>query len=389
MIIQNTGVIASADVAQFAWSGLRRYSNVRGVKSKIVARFGLSKGQERNAEKQSEQLSFCLQQAREFFAAAQTATLATRPLQLYYGCMSLALAELLWKGDGTSSLDMLRQKHAHHGLELKIGSIRQIDGVQITHELATKINNPSDPRGTFAAWMSVARNGPLLGKQTFHAKDGSTQIGNNIIYSPDDRPLPHLALAATSFIECLRAIPAFYFTLHNFGERSDLVRCTLTRTIREDMSGNFDILETTVIHPGSESKVEEVASDFLFKPFMFEKISIQEISTNFILRLNTRVGDDFDPPATGVLHIPEGVSVSATETYLRPARIKLSEFGSYYLALYTSGMFCRYYPDVWMKHLSTHSEFSLLVEQLCSEAILRLPILTLSELDQCAYFPIG
>jgi hypothetical protein len=124
MIVDQGTDVLSGDRTRFAWSGLRRYSNSLAVKKRIVDRWLLSKRHHSNAEKQALQLGFCLAQAKEYFEAAERSTLATQPMQLYYGCMSLALSEILWKGGGMMSLDKLRQKHAHHGLELKLGNLK-------------------------------------------------------------------------------------------------------------------------------------------------------------------------------------------------------------------------------------------------------------------------
>jgi hypothetical protein len=70
--------------------------------------------------KQARQIGFCLKQAEEYFRAAESATLATRPTLLYYGVVSLSRALVLLRQDGTKSLDYVRRErvHAHHGLEI-------------------------------------------------------------------------------------------------------------------------------------------------------------------------------------------------------------------------------------------------------------------------------
>jgi hypothetical protein len=380
IISQQVQVVPSRSIAQFAWSNLRRYSNVRFVREKIIDRFELPRNQQANADKQAAQLGFCIAQAKEYFEAADRATLATKPVQLYYGCMSLALGEILWKGDGNVSLDKLRQHHANHGLELKLGNLKPMHGLQISGELGAKANNPQRPTGTFAAWHNIARNSPLIGTVTTRLVDGGTRTGAAIIYGPEDRPMPSINVSGVTFLQCIKSLPAFYYSLRNFNEISDLVRCTLTRTLTVAGERQWNWADTIIVHPHSQSVIEAVSSDFGFRAHYFEKLHCREVSEGFILNLQ---GERNEPPPP--FHLPEGVTLDVRNTYLRPASSVLNEFGCFYVSLYISGMFCRYFPDLWMKHIGEHSEFSLLVEQLCFDAIERLPLLTLSELDQTAY----
>ena len=103
-----------------AWAGLRRFQNVDLVLQDIITLHALKPKWRRDAKKQATQLRYCLIQAREYFAAAQSVSLATKPNLLYYGTMSLALAEILLKQDGLSSLDKAREQHNHHGLSIDV-----------------------------------------------------------------------------------------------------------------------------------------------------------------------------------------------------------------------------------------------------------------------------
>ncbi|MBD2571056.1 YaaC family protein [Anabaena lutea] len=73
-----------------------------------------------NINKQAKQIGYCIRQAEQYFEAASQVSLATRPILLYYGAVSLSQALILLKKDGDYSFDALRNKdkHNHHGLEL-------------------------------------------------------------------------------------------------------------------------------------------------------------------------------------------------------------------------------------------------------------------------------
>ena len=106
-LIPQISILPNVDSVEFAWRSLRNFHNVDRCVDLICDKRDIPSGQRRNVKKQMQQMRFCLLQAREYFDASEASSPATKPLQLYYCCMSLALAEILWKGDGNSSLDKL------------------------------------------------------------------------------------------------------------------------------------------------------------------------------------------------------------------------------------------------------------------------------------------
>lgn len=101
------------------WQEILRLQNVEWVSKRIIEFHKVPRKQFQNVQKQANQIRYCILQAKEYFEAAKNASMATRPLQMYYCCMSLAQAEILLKGDGNSSLERLREKHSNHGLDFK------------------------------------------------------------------------------------------------------------------------------------------------------------------------------------------------------------------------------------------------------------------------------
>src|SRR5262245_27333570 len=104
MILTAARPVKTLSPQSYAWAGLRRFQNVETVARQIAAMHDLPPKSMANARKQATQLRYCLVQAREYFSAAQSVSLATKPNLLYYGTMSLALAEILLKQTGLSSL---------------------------------------------------------------------------------------------------------------------------------------------------------------------------------------------------------------------------------------------------------------------------------------------
>ena len=118
-------------------------------------------------------------QAKEYFDASLSVTLATKPVLLYYSTMILALGEILLKQDGMSSLDAARGENAHHGLELRIdpkasdsrdlGSLQSVAG----RLRAVPPCRKGKRFGTFELWHRSIRETPLAGEHTDVVQGGT------------------------------------------------------------------------------------------------------------------------------------------------------------------------------------------------------------------------
>jgi hypothetical protein len=140
MIISTATEVVTSDPEAYAWANLRKFQNVELVEQSIMRLNSSDPPSRRNARKQARQIRYCLIQAREYFTAAKAVSLATKPTLQYYGVMSLALAEILLKQTGDSSLDRARHHHRHHGLLFR----EHIEGSDSPHLLDQF--DPSDIR---------------------------------------------------------------------------------------------------------------------------------------------------------------------------------------------------------------------------------------------------
>ena len=123
MIITQARKVRTSEPSRFAWGALRTFQNVELVASRLTEIHKVPAKYRDNVRKQAQQLRYCMIQAREYFAAANSVSTATKPNLLYYGAMSLALAEILFKQSGQSSLDKARDDNRHDGLSMTAGSI--------------------------------------------------------------------------------------------------------------------------------------------------------------------------------------------------------------------------------------------------------------------------
>ena len=165
MIIPVVRKMRTADPAAYAWAGLRKFQNVDLIMEELTRLHEVPSKQQGNVRKQAQQIRYCMIQAREYFAAAQSISLATKPNLLYYGLMSLALAEILYKQSGDSSLDRAREQHRHHGLSMiacKVASDVDLHAAA-SNLRAVPIEMDRKRKGNFELWHQSCREYPIGG----------------------------------------------------------------------------------------------------------------------------------------------------------------------------------------------------------------------------------
>jgi hypothetical protein len=363
-----------------AWSGLKLFQNEEWVAERIIAKHGLNTKQIPNAKKQAKQINYCLVQAKEYWDAAYSASSATAHLQLYYCCMSLALAEILWKGDGGQSLDKLREKAGHHGLNFS-WSERTLS-VSDLSKLTIRPNVSKGNRsGTFETWHHVARESILVGTTT----NNLTQMKTiEPLFYPGNQRLPVLPETGITLDAIYSSLPRMNNALHNIGGKSRNVRAILTKIIIAPQIPGMD--ETNIygvnVLSGDGQSITELMSQITIKPQSIPDTQINEFSNRFDftqhIHLNKHV-------CIGGIQLPDGISMSAGVVYFKPFLPWLNEFGAIYVGSYLLGMLSRYYPDIWMKATNDHSSFNFLADCFFDFSLHRAPLLCLSALEGCAY----
>src|SRR5262245_53180305 len=107
--------IISDNPVQQLWKMLRLYLDVAWVADEIRRLHRIEQGKhEKYILKQATQIGYCIRQAEEYWRASAQVSLATRPLLLYYGAVSLSQALYLLKLDGEASFDRRRETNKHH-----------------------------------------------------------------------------------------------------------------------------------------------------------------------------------------------------------------------------------------------------------------------------------
>lgn len=376
MVISQLKVIESADVGKYAWAGLARYMSAEFVKKEICRLHMLPKNQERNAQSQAEELRHCLSQAAEYAKAARSVSLATRPVLLYYACMSLALVEILFKQSADSRLFKLRQNHSCHGLQMTVSESPDLGAaIELSaNSLSAKpqFDKHANARGTFEVWSRSAREYPVGGMHTEVVSGAGETRGIEVCFGAADVPLPALPQSGITLLHCLKNLPALSDVLRMLGTNLDIVRATITS---EHNAGEIARRWTLVVHPQAQVVIDAFGECTRLPPDAVNYLNITELPSGYIVHQPSTVQNV-------KLALPHGTALSGEITYFHCIRKALNEFGYFYAALHICGNFARYYPDVWLKHIGQNSDLSIAVDSLCDAAIERMPLLTLSELTR-------
>jgi hypothetical protein len=201
--------------------------------------------------------------------------------------MSLALADILYKQSGGSSLDRARQEHRHHGL-LFVENVSGSKAVRTLEQTATQLRalpmEVSGRRtGTFHLWHTSARESPICGlASTRHGEGGSTNRVE-IILSAADTPFGLLPLSGISLAECLTSIPSLINFVAAEGMAPKIGRGKVEKYV--DLEQTWQ--NTIVFHPSAAS--QSLFENLRLAPEWVNFVEITTLPNGFILqyRLNT------------------------------------------------------------------------------------------------------
>jgi hypothetical protein len=375
-----------SDLTRYAWSGLRSFQNVKFVEGEIIRIHELDNSQRQNAKKQAAQLRDCLLQAKEYFDAAGVVSLATKPVLLYYAIMSLALAEILFKQSGDSSLDRAREQHKSHGLEFHFDNAA-IDRYDLRESASLLSARPSTRGGnarfgTFELWHRSAREMPLgaMIQVAFPNGVGTNRFGG-VLSGLDDlfRPIPEGGL---SFFDCIASLPGMLDFVRNYDLLPSIVRGQFSVVDRQDAQPNSIRFEL-IVHPVAPEMMVAFQAGVRVAPEFQGRLTFTAIPAGGGIYRWT----SFPPDDLVTITLPHGSMWSQSEIRFWPTTPPLNEFGYLYVALFIAGSYARYFPDKWMRDIEETTPLALAVEHLIEIAERRMALLTLSELRRLYLVP--
>lgn len=299
--------------------------------------------------------------------------------------MSLALAEILLKQSGDSSLDRARSQHRHHGLEFRAADIAGNAGrlEEMTDSLMALplIKSKDEGFGTFELWHRSCREMPLAGNVTTVYPNGGITSGFRALMWPSDERLVRIPSTGISLTRCLKALPGMVDFWGAQGVYPELIRGNLV--VQEsiqiaDPTQTF----TATIHPGIPTVLSDFFDNVIFYPNAVDRINFMEFPSGGIISWihNSRDG-------AAIRYFPNGTNFNRDGFYCWPTIQPLNEFGYIYVALFICGNYARYYPDRWLYDVEKNTLLALAIEEFIKVAENRLPLLSLSEMTRMYHVP--
>ncbi len=347
-----------------SWKLIKRFLSDSWGKEVLIEKHRLHRIHHQNAAKQARQVRYCVSQAIEYFSALQQSTLSTAPLQLYYGAMSLALAEVLVRGSGDTSLDRARQGNSSHGLELVTPTSR-LNREALTLLRARPQIRDGSPCGTFALWHKFAEYDPIYGRITEYSGETSTRRVSVLV--ADDSCLDPFPKNGVDLLSVYTLLPEMQFAVGQLGLATTIVRSTVSAAIRDINNRTFSSLEV-ICHPTSSQNQRLLCEQFKAEPRAIEHVRYKELASGFIFSFER------ESSVRLVCELPSGLSVADDLCYLYSVKPALNEFGCYYVGAFILGNLCRYFPDIWMESLDRRSDFMFLADAFLESAIHRVPM---------------
>ena len=396
MVIVESAQIVDNKVESFAWAGLRQFHNTEFTAekhSRLLNTFANNK----NVKKQASQIRDCLIQAKEYYDAASSVTLATKPVLMYYCAMSLAIAEILMKGSGDVSLDRARAEHNHHGLNFKLelsksnieeaeraaSSLRAVPSVKFSGGLQIRF-------GTFELWHRGAREYPVPGQINHQIRDTFiTRKSFQTILAGVDERLPQIDDRGVSLLNCIKHLPEMTSTLERFGLQPNFVRtnCSLQYSVAQGINQM-----SIIIQPCSDELRDRFVEAIKVAPRDFEAYNYRQFDSGGQLTIDRGIYE-FDIKNTYKSQpssMPPGMAKDTYNyTFYTEGGVPLNGFGFYLIGLFIMSNYARYYPDLWMNDIYKSSPLSIIVDDFLEAAMTTLPLLSLCELSQKYYVREG
>jgi hypothetical protein len=370
--------VRTEDPVRQTWRFLRYFLDVPYVSQLIYEAHNVPKGKHKeNIRKQATQISYCIRQAEEYFRASSQVSLATKPLLLYYGAVSLSQALVLLRKDGTYSIDVLRneKKHNHHGLDpfgWFSSSSHSFSGVQdFFNSLECGLHmNKNEPWGHFALFYQslVPTASKLL--ITAQEQNSSITINFNSVYNgPNVPPIQSLIGKRFNVFDLVRTLPDMYFSLREMRINPDIARGSVNQSrvtyynqiqaANKEVSGVWNEFQFIIdeIYPDHKSHLI-----YLLKQYNPEIVVDYDAGNTAILYLRSMETVGSERLAR---YVPDCIDdLNGQVFYVVYPDAYIPEPASFLIIFYCLGMLSRYYPDVWMKTIDQNVRISETVDLL-------------------------
>ncbi len=352
----------TADFSRYAWGRLRRFRNVEWVTERIMSIHSLSNKHRNNARKQANQISMCLQQAEQYFKAAESVDMLVRPLLVYYGIMSLGTAAILLLKDGTYRVEKIRENFGRHGLKLTVLSQERITPLD-------RLLIREDGIGVFQIFREAVGGDYAFVKNTVQSEQGYTAGFEPYFYEEErsySAPLGLLDMA-----DAISLYPDAHWHARKYSLSSKLVRVEIDVTLGVDGNENTRL----IVHPDSPQKIDQVRDRIKFSASAYDNVSCTDFPSGFSINVLRKKGDNFDFQLSNIYRDSKGDLFFCT----RDGPIR--QVCLLYTIIFAFGTYSRYYPEMWARDITSGNELFLAAFDMTLIAEAMIPLFILQEME--------
>lgn len=363
--------VTCENVYEESWRRILEFANIELAIEAIESIHGVATNKtQANYKKQALQLRAALLQAKEYFDAALSSSLYTKPNHLYYGTVALTTACMLLRGDGNKSLDLLRKdaKNRHHGLDFtfSLATKQASEKLNLLENSYIKILE----NGHFPNWYKTLKkiqpvNGVLI---SIHA-NGATNTSYLALGNYEIKAFDKLANTKTNILDLLKKLPDINNELTTYGIASNAARGSYK--LIDNKISSEQHLEFTFHSSNSSQALIKIVDEFKCEGIKFiYDINIESGSGILYTKSDRAVPSIKFPDFRETL---DHKAIYYAEELLVPELVDL------FLISYALSMLSRYYPDIWVTFIESHCKGAKLTERLVSILISKIPQLALNQ----------
>lgn len=389
-MITKVKFIVSDDPVKQIWKLLHFYLDTKFVANQIREVHGVKDiKQKSNIEKQAREIGYSIRQAEEYFVASSHVRLATRPLLLYYGAVSLTRALVLLRKSGEVSAEALRKNnnHKHHGLDLyKPAKCSTAEEFFATLKAKTHSHpQTKEPWGHFSLFYdslvscatSIRKKIIIVGKN--NCFEGRHPMSCGVL-----RDINSLINKDFKMLDLLRVLPDMYYLLQEVGIQPELCRGDAIMEIRN--------------YYEKDSKLSSYDEELIFSIDGIaenQKSHLQRfwLKMNPELKIQSNIGsymifkwsENFKVNDVGKekIYLPDMIEdIDGYKFYFTKPEEYLPEPAIHLILLFSLGMLARYSPDLWMSAIDKDVRTAELTDSFLNIVYRKFPNLVLDQLTR-------
>lgn len=330
-----------------------------------------------NYRKQADQIRVAILQAKEYFDAAERATVFTRANHLFYGTVSLCSAVMLLRGGGDKSLDRLRSSplNRSHGLGFSLGANAASCALDVNLLALSFVEIQT--QGFFQLWASELPSFEEVYATMTEIRGSSKSSNKRVAGLHKLTPVRTLAGQKFTLLELLSSQPDLFVELQRIGIAPVGSRVSFdVEIVRGEGLLTKAKLDWRLHGANNEADLFKILEEFRFPPALVPQVHVIHLDGSAGCQILVSIDDisnsDFKFP---------GIRETLTGVHVSYATANIHQLAEAYMLAYGLSMLSRYFPDIWVKTIESRCKSAQMIEWFLAVLASRIPRLCLSLLS--------